>query len=73
MPAINLDRNALRSDSLLRSEFHSFKMELDARFPHDKSSCAAAKAPFIRSAITRQAVERGFAQSQCARLPHPLM
>ena len=44
-------RNALRSDGSLFSEYHSLKMELAARFPHDKSSYTAAKAPFIRSAL----------------------
>jgi GrpB-like predicted nucleotidyltransferase (UPF0157 family) len=45
-------RNALRADSLLLAEYHSLKIELAARFPNDKSSYAAAKAPFIRSALT---------------------
>lgn len=45
-------RNALRSDSSLLAEYHSLKIELAARFPNDKSSYAAAKAPFIRSALT---------------------
>jgi GrpB-like predicted nucleotidyltransferase (UPF0157 family) len=45
-------RNALRSDSALLAEYQSLKIELAARFVHDKSSYTAAKTPFIRSVLT---------------------
>ena len=44
-------RNALRSDNVLLSGYQTLKMELAERFPHDKASYTAGKAPFIRSAL----------------------
>lgn len=46
-------RDALRTDQSLRAGYHSLKMELAARFAHDKPAYTAGKGPFIRSALTR--------------------
>ena len=52
-------RDALRSDRTLFAQYHSLKIELAARFQHDKSSYAEAKGPFIRSALTSLQQEMG--------------
>jgi GrpB-like predicted nucleotidyltransferase (UPF0157 family) len=44
-------RDALRSDRSLVAEYCSLKTELAARFPHDRPSYTAAKAPFIQSTL----------------------
>lgn len=46
-------RDALRADESFRAAYHSLKMELAARFAHDKAAYTAGKAPFIRSALMR--------------------
>jgi GrpB-like predicted nucleotidyltransferase (UPF0157 family) len=44
-------RDALRTDSALRSQYQSLKLHLAHTFANDKSTYSAAKGPFIRSAL----------------------
>lgn len=44
-------RDALRTDADLRERYRALKLDLAARFAHDKSAYTEAKGPFIREMI----------------------
>lgn len=46
-------RDGLRADGSLRARYQSLKVELAARFAHDKPAYTEAKASFIQSALRR--------------------
>lgn len=44
-------RDALRLDDALRAEYQVLKLDLAARFSHDKAAYTEAKAPFVQSIL----------------------